>query len=96
MIPADSAPLPLPAAGIMFQPLDDGAVLLDPATEVYFGLNHVGATIWAQLPPVRRTFGELCAAVCAAYPDAAPDAVRGDAARLLDELAAARLVARSG
>jgi len=93
MIPADSAPLPVPAPGIMYQALDDGAVLLAPATEVYFGLNHVGAAVWEHLPPARATFGELCAAVRAAYPDASADAVRQDAARLLDELAAAGLVA---
>ena len=77
----------------MYQALDDGAVLLAPASEVYFGLNHVGATIWEHLPPVRSTFGELCAAVRDAFPDAPAERVRHDVARLLGELAAAGLVA---
>ena len=43
--------LPTPLPTVIFQRIDDGAVLFAPATEVYFGLNEVGAKIWQLLPP---------------------------------------------
>lgn len=80
----------------MYQALDDGAVLLAPATEVYFGLNHVGAAIWERLPPICATFGELCAAMADLYPDAPPDRLTADVAALLAALADADLVRATG
>lgn len=84
--------LPHPAPGVLFQPLPDGAVLLDTRTEVYFGLNAVGARVWQLLPPATRTADELCAAVRDAYPDAAAETVRADVAGLLHALDNAGLV----
>ena len=84
--------LPAPAAGVMCQELDDGAVLFSPATEVYFGLNHVGAAVWSLLPPASATLDELCAALADRYPDAPPERLAGDVERLLGELAAEGLV----
>ena len=54
--------LPSPAPGVLFQALPDGAVLLDTRSEVYFGLNAVGARVW-QLLPGSRSLDELSAAV---------------------------------
>lgn len=85
--------LPHPAPGVLFQPVPDGAVLLDTRSEVYFGLNAVGARIWQLLPPATRTEDELCAAVREAYPDAPAEAVRADLASLLRALKDAGLVA---
>ena len=70
----------------MFQELDDGAVLFAPATEVYFGLNHVGAAVWSLLPPASATLEELCAALAERYPDAPADAISLDVERLLADL----------
>jgi hypothetical protein len=84
--------LPHSSPGVLFQPVPDGAVLLDTRSEVYFGLNAVGARIWQLLPPRTETEDELCAAVAAAYPDAAPERVRADVAGLLRALAEAGLV----
>ena len=80
----------------MFQALDDGAVLFSPASEVYFGLNHVGAAVWGLLPPVSGTLEELCAALGERYPDAPPATIAADVARLLGELGEAGLVQPPG
>ena len=89
------APLPAPAPGVMCQELDDGAVLFSPATEIYFGLNHVGAAVWSLLPPASATLDELCAALAERYPDASPGQLAGDVERLLAELAREGLVVRT-
>lgn len=88
--------LPHPAPGVLFQPVPDGAVLLDTRSEAYFGLNAVGARIWQLLPPATETADELCAALRAAYPDAAAETVRADVAALLRALRDAGLVAHAG
>jgi hypothetical protein len=77
--------LPSPGPGVLFQALPDGAVLLDTRSEVYFGLNAVGARVW-QLLPAARTLDELCTAVAAEYPDADPQRVRADVANLVAAL----------
>lgn len=92
--------LPSPAPGVLFQALPDGAVLLDTRSEVYFGLNAVGARVW-QLLPGARTLDELSAAVAAEYPDADPRRVRADVEKLVEALVAEGLLraapaARSG
>lgn len=83
--------LPSPAPGVLFQALPDGAVLLDTRSEVYFGLNAVGARVW-QLLPAARTPEELGAAVAAEYPDADPRRVRADVATLVEALVAEGLL----
>lgn len=70
----------------MFQALQDGAVLFSPSSEIYFGLNHVGARIWELLPPATGTLDELVDQVAAAYPDAPPERIRHDAQALLADL----------
>lgn len=90
-----STPLPAPTPGVMCQELDDGAVLFSPATEIYFGLNHVGAAVWSLLPPASATLDELCSALVARYPDAPPERLADDVERLLGELAREGLVVRS-
>lgn len=85
------AMLPSPGPGILVQALPDGAVLLDTSSEVYFGLNAVGARVW-QLLPAAATLDELCAAVAAQYPDADPRRVRADVAALVEALVAEGLL----
>jgi hypothetical protein len=78
--------IPTPSPSVVFQRIDDGAVLFAPATEIYFGLNAVGACIWELLPPVTSSLTELCDRVAAQYPDAPPDVIRADVQALLDDL----------
>lgn len=84
--------LPAPADGVVFQALDDGAVLFSPVAELYFGLNHVGARIWELLTPDGRPLDELCARLHELYPDADRDTLRRDVRDLVDRLAAEGLV----
>lgn len=84
--------LPVANPKVIFKALSDGAVLFSSEDEVYFGLNAVGAQVWALLPPVSGTFDELCAAIAAQYPDVDPQVIHDDVRELLAELASHHLV----
>jgi hypothetical protein len=79
-------PLPHPSPSAIFKELDEGGVLLSTTDEVYFGVNPVGARIWALLPPVSATFGELCSELERVYPDAGADQIRMDAQEFIQAL----------
>lgn len=83
--------LPHPSPSAIFKELDEGGVLLSTTDEVYFGVNPVGARIWSLLPPVTSRFGELCAALEAAYPDAGAERIRIDCQEFLEALIASGL-----
>ncbi len=51
---------------VLFQNLDGEAVLLDLASETYFGLNEVGTRVW-ELLEASRTLGELSSQLQAEY-----------------------------
>jgi hypothetical protein len=87
--------LPTPLPSVIFQRIDDGAVLFAPATEVYFGLNEVGAKVWQLLPPALTSLDELCTRLAADYPTVGADVIRQDVLELLDQLTAEGLVAPS-
>ena len=87
--------LPIPVSSVIFQRIDDGAVLFAPATEVYFGLNEVGAKVWQLLPPAVSSLDELCGRLSAEYPTVEPSMIRQDVLELLDQLTAEGLVAPS-
>lgn len=78
--------LPLPSGSVVFQRIDDGAVLFAPATEIYFGLNEVGARVWELLPPTSQSLDQLCASLAAAYPDVPASTLRSDVEELLAQL----------
>lgn len=84
--------LPLPAATVVFQRIDDGAVLFAPATEIYFGLNEVGARVWDLLPPKCASLDDLCGELAAVYPDVEVAVLRADVEELLAQLLAEGLV----
>jgi hypothetical protein len=84
--------LPKPNPAVLFQELPDGAILLNPEQEIYFGLNVVGVQIWQLLPPVCSELAELCVAVGRCYPDVEARVVEGDVQELLDALSAEGLV----
>ena len=78
--------LPVPAPGVMFQALDDGAVLFSADAEVYFGLNHAGAAVWELLPPATASLAEMCGILAERFPDATVETITADVVALLDEL----------
>jgi hypothetical protein len=86
--------LPTARPEVIYQTVEDGAVLLDTAAEIYFGLNPVGAAIWELLPPASQSLDELCAALERRYPDADPEQLRRDVEELLDDLESNGLVSR--
>jgi hypothetical protein len=77
---------------VIFQRLDDGAVLFAPDTEIYFGLNDVGAKIWELLPPRSSSLSDLCDQIAEAYPDVDHPMIEQDVTELLSQLLAEGLV----
>ncbi len=87
--------LPTPNPLVVFQKLDDGAVLFSPGTELYFGLNDVGAVVWQTLGSA-TSLDEVAAVLIAKYPDAPTGEVRGDIESLLRALVAEGLATDAG
>lgn len=83
--------LPVAKPDVVFQSLNEGAVLFSTTDEVYFGMNDVAARIWEALP-AQATWNELYAAVAAHYPDVDPEKLRSDIHQLIDELLAQKLL----
>lgn len=79
-------PLPKPAPEVVFCEVEDGAVLLSTAQEIYFGLNGVGARIWALLPPAHDSLEGLCEGLSKDFPDVDAAMLRADVLELLAEL----------
>lgn len=84
--------LPVASPTVVWTPLPDGAVLFSTETEVYYGVNGVGALAWELLPPASRSLEDLCVAVQAKYPDATLEQIRADVVELLDDLKRCGLV----
>lgn len=84
--------LPKPSESAIFRALPEGGVLFSTSSEVYFGVNMVGARIWELLPPVTRSFEELCTMLCAEYSDVGAQTIRNDARKFLEQLLANGLV----
>jgi hypothetical protein len=84
--------LPTPLPQVIFQRIDDGAVLFDPRAEIYFGLNEVGAKVW-QLLDQSSSVETLCERLGADYPNVPGDTIRADVVELLAQLASEGLVA---
>ena len=78
--------LPLANPKVVWTSLSEGAVLFSNETELYYGLNGVGAVVWDLLPPASATLDELCLSVHERFPDATLEQIRGDVAELLTEL----------
>ncbi len=84
--------LPKAVGEVVFCEVEDGAVLLHAAQEIYYGLNHVGAEIWQLLPPATPTLADLLAALQVRYPDVAVATLQDDVEALLADLAEHGLV----
>jgi hypothetical protein len=76
--------------------LPEGGVIYYTSSEIYFGLNDVGARIWELLPPSCDTFSEICETLQRAFPDATASLIRRDVTRYLDELLANGLAIPAG
>lgn len=74
----------------LFQEVSGEAVLLDLASERYFGLDPVGTRIWSLLGEDDR-LQSVCNALCAEY-EAAPERIAEDLLALTRQLADAGLV----
>jgi hypothetical protein len=65
--------------------LADETVILSLRTDIYFGLNEVGAFIWQRLQQQPQRVSELCEAIVETYAVSA-DTCREDVTKLLDGL----------
>ncbi len=82
----DDEVLPTTKPKVVFCAVEDGAVLLSTADEVYFGLNEVGARVWQMLPPHHTTIRQVCDSLSEEYPDAAAEEILADVRELLHQL----------
>ena len=69
---------------VVFRQMDDGAVLLDLQSGVYFGLDEVGTRVWT-LRMEQKTPDAVCEAMLAEF-DVEPGVVADDVRRLVAEL----------
>jgi hypothetical protein len=69
---------------VVFRQLEDGAVLLDLESGVYFGLDEVGTRIWALLLE-RGTPAAVCEAMLDEF-EVEPAVLAADVLRLVSEL----------
>ncbi len=82
----DDEVLPMTNPRVVFCAVEDGAVLLSTADEVYFGLNEVGVRVWQMLPPHHTTVRQVCDSLLEEYPDAVAEEVLADVRELLQQL----------
>ena len=75
---------------VLYQEVGGEAVLLDLASERYFGLDPVGTRIWTLLADDDQ-LQVVCDTLCAEY-DAEPARIRDDLLALVTQLAEAGLV----
>ena len=78
------------SADVLYQEVGEEAVLLDLASEQYFGLDPVGTRIWG-LVDGESNLGIIHATLSCEY-DADPGRIGGDLLRLAQSLAEAGLV----
>ncbi len=88
--------LPVAAPDVVYKSLPDGAVLFSSDSEVYFGLNAVGARVWELLPPASDTVAQLVEALGVHYPDVDPATIQADVSELLENLERQGLVRARG
>ena len=69
----------------------EGGVLFSSETEVYFGVNTVGAIIW-ELLPKSSTVEHLCATLTERFHDVGPERIRHDVLSFISDLRANGLV----
>lgn len=75
----------------LFTVVDEELIIMDAKEEFFYSSNAVGSVIWAAIE-TPASHDQICAAVCEAFPDAEPEAVRSDALELLEQMARRGLV----
>jgi hypothetical protein len=75
---------------VLVREMQGESVLLNLASESYFGLDDIGTRMWHALLAA-PSVDEACAALVAEY-DVAPERLRRDVEEFVDRLAAAGLV----
>lgn len=75
---------------VLFQEVSGEIVLLDLASEKYFGLDEIGARIW-QLLHSGSSVGEVLDQLQEEY-DVAPETLASDVSELLENLSEAGLI----
>jgi hypothetical protein len=88
-----SASLPVKSPTVVFKELNEGGVLFCSRTEVYFGVNRVGAAIWNQLSEVNGSFDGLLDVLLGMFPDIGRDQLAQDVREFLNALKESELVA---
>ena len=78
--------LPRPHPSVVFKAVSEGAVLLHTESEVYFGLNHVGAQVWELVADGCDQLDTVIGKVAETYPDVSAEVIRGDVSELIKEL----------
>ena len=78
---------------VLFQEVSGEAVLLDLASESYFGLDPVGTRIWALLNE-DKSMGQVLDALLEEY-EVDPGTLEADLEELLDKMLAAGLIQAS-
>lgn len=87
---------PVAAENVVYKAMPDGAVLFSSDSEVYFGLNAVGARVW-ELLLASDTVAQITEAMAMQYPEVPADVIQSDVGELLAELERQGLVrAREG
>ena len=87
--------MPKPHPAVIFKPVSEGAVLLHTESEIYFGLNHVGAQIWQKLAEASE-MELLVAELCTLYPEVDAKQIHDDVDQLLADLAESGLIIPGG
>lgn len=88
--------LPQPHPAVIFKTVSEGAVLLHTESEIYFGLNHVGAQVWELVSGGCEGIDAVVSTVAETYPDVGEDVIRGDVTELLAELTENGLLVPAG
>lgn len=78
--------IPRPHPAVIFKPVTEGAVLLHADTEIYFGLNHVGARVWELLNAPSTDYETIVASLSETYTDVDLQVLRDDVAALVAQL----------
>lgn len=75
---------------VLFQEIDNEYVLLNMRTELYFGLNDIGAKVW-QIISQEGTTDTLIEKIMADY-EVSADTLKADISELLNELSNEQLI----
>jgi hypothetical protein len=74
--------------GVLCQSVTEGAILLDPGQEVYYGLNVVGAQVWELLPASFSDLTPIIEEIARRYPEVEQEVLRADITELVQDLQA--------